>query len=126
MVDLYNFNKSYLASNPNMVATRNRGASSSDGKRRFEFAYVPNMDFLADAYPLNKSVELKLSFDRAPYQCALIEIDTPAVPQTGSISIEDCHALVDFVSSPYYRNYFSSIDTMPTTYSYEATDVIVR
>ena len=126
MVDLYNFNKTYLASNPNMISTRNRGASTADGKRRYEFAYVPNIDFLADAYPLNKSVELKISFDRAPYQCALIETDKPTNAETGSIPIEDCHALIDFVSSPFYRNYFASIDTTPTTYTYEATDVIVR
>ena len=126
MSDLYNFNKTNLASNPNMVTIRNRGASSADGKRRYEFAYVPNIDFLADVYPLNKSVELKISFDRAPYQCALIETETPTFAESGSIPIHDCHALIDFVSSPFYRNYFASIESTPTTYSYEATDVIVR
>lgn len=126
MCDLYNFNKTNLASNPNMVAIRNRGASSADGKRRYEFAYVPNIDFLADVYPLNKSVELKISFDRAPYQCALIETDTPTFAESGSIPIHDCHALIDFVSSPFYRNYFATIESTPTTYNYEATDVIVR
>ena len=126
MVDLYNFNKTNLASNPNMIAIRNRGASSGDGKRRYEFAYVPNIDFLADPYPLNKGIELKISFDRAPHQCSLIEIATPTTEESGSIEIHDCHALVDFVSSPFYRNYFASIESTPTLYSYEATDVLIR
>ena len=126
MVDLYNFNNTILATNPGMISARNRGASSSDGKRRFEFAFVPNIDFLAEPFPLNKGVELKISFDRAPFQCSLIEMDTITKAETGSIAIKDCHALIDFVSSPFYRNYFATVDNSPITYTYEATDVLVR
>ena len=126
MVDLYNFNKDHLTSNPNMVSVRNRGASSAENKRRFEFAYVPNIDFLADPYPLNKGIELKISFDRAPFQCALIQLEQPTTEESGSIAIHDCHAYVDFVSSPFYRNYFASVESTPTLYTYEATDVLIR
>ena len=126
MVDLYNFNKDHLTSNPNMVSVRNRGASSEGNKRRFEFAYIPNLDFLADPYPLNKGIELKISFDRAPFQCALIQLEPPTTEESGSIAIHDCHAYVDFVSSPFYRNYFASVESTPTLYTYETTDVLIR
>ena len=115
-----------LSPNPNMVSIRNRGASSEGGKRRYEFAYIPNIDFLADPYPLNKGIELKISFDRSPYQCSLIELEKPTTEESGSIAIHDCHAYVDFVSSPYYRNYFASVESTPTLYTYEATDVLIR
>ena len=126
MTDLYNFNNTVLATNPAMITARNRGSSSDKGKRRYEFAYVPNIDLLAEPYPLNKGVELKISFDRAPYQCSLIEMDTITTAESGSIEIKDCHALIDFVSSPFYRNYFATIENTPITYTYEATDVLVR
>ena len=124
--DLYNFNKSNLAANNTLIELRRRGATNNNGKKRYEFAYIPNIDILAEPYPLNKGIELKISFDRAPYQCALIEADTPTHHENGAIELLDVHAWVDFVSSPFYRNYFSRVESSPITYTYETTDVLIR
>ena len=124
--DLYNFNKTNLAANDTLIDIRRRGATDSSGKKRYEFAYIPNIDILAEPYPLNKGIELKISFDRAPYQCALIETGTPTNAENGAIEILDAHAWVDFVSSPFYRNYFSRIESGPINYTYETTDVLIR
>ena len=86
---------------------------------------MPNFGFLASPEPLLKDCELKISFDRSPWQTVLTEYDTITDACTG-LEIKDCMAITEYVSSPMYREFFGRIDHSPILYNYDECDVIIK
>ena len=72
-----------------VIATRQAAGHKSGGKIRYEFVLCPNIGFLASPDLLMKDCELKLKFDRADAENALVAFDTITNACTG-LDIEDC------------------------------------
>ena len=93
----------------------------------FEFCMIPNTGFLSNNDLLLKDVELKLCFDRAdPQQAVMCKAEDWAAVGDLKFDIKDCFAVTDYVSSPDLRSYFDSIDYTPLKYDYEECEVIVK
>ena len=125
-VDFLNCDHDNLASDEGavVVAKRARTAHKSAGKSRYDFAFIPDMSFLANPDPLLKNCELKLRFDRAvPEVCVIKAVDGGTL---SDIKIEDCYAVTEFISSPDLRNYFDKIENEPIMYMYEDVEVLIK
>ena len=94
-------------------------------KIRYEFTLCPNLGFLASPDLLMKDCELKLTFDRADVQNALIQCGA-VTNECTELEIQDCVAVTEYVSSPGLRQYFERIDTTPIVYEYDDCDVILK
>ena len=78
--------------------------------------------------PLPPNTELMLSFDRltADYSTILADL-TDIVTSTlkGEVlTLKNVHAQVEYVSSPFLRNYFDRINEVPISYTYDDTVMI--
>ena len=107
-----------------VVAVRERTAIKDSGKARYDFAFIPDIAFLANADPLIKNCELKLRFDRAEPSVAVLKKDDGG--SLSEIQIEDCYAITEYISSPELRSHFDKIETEPITYTYEDVEVLVK
>ena len=95
--DIYNFNKTNLAANTNMMNARRKGSSEVGSKTRYEFEFSPVNGFLSSPDLLMTNCELKLSFDRASVKQALLRLDNDS--SLTDLEIKDCFALTEYVSS---------------------------
>lgn len=112
------------ASGTSLVSVRERTAHKTGTKVRYDFAFIPNMAFLANPDPLLKNCELKLSFDRSDPSVAVLKTDDSA--SVTDINIEDCFAVTEYISSEDLREYFERIDNEPILYKYEDMEVLVK
>ena len=72
-----------------------------------------------------KDCELKLRFERAPWNVAVQSIaDSPTAMD--SIEIKDVYAISEYVSSPSWRKYFDKIDGSPIIYEYQDSEAIIK
>ena len=71
-----------------------------------------------------KNCELKISFDRAAANCAVIAVEDQA--ELDKIEITDCFAITEYVSSPAIRSHFDQIEYNPTVYEYDEVEVIIK
>ena len=108
-----------------VVAIRERTAIKAAGRSRYDFAFVPDIAFLANPDPLMTNCELKLRFDRAQPSLAVLQKVT-GDHTISSIEITDCYAVTEYISSPDLRNYFGRIENEPVTYKYEDIEVLVK
>ena len=106
------------------------GLVSTNNTYRYDFSIIPSFGFLGSSLPLPKNVELKLSFDRANGNLGVIRLEEA---DAGDISIYDsplsisnCHAVTEYVSSPAMRTFFDGIDTNPIVYKFEEAELVVR
>ena len=106
------------------VLARKDCSTLSNGNNRYEFAFVPNNGFLASPELLMKDCELKLSFDRAKAVIALTDVNDSTPPD--NLTIMDCYAVTEYISSPRIRNFFDSIERQPITYEYEEMEVLIK
>ena len=106
------------------VKRRTDCSSLVDGKRRYEFAFIPTNGFLASPELLMKDCELKLSFDRTNSKIPLTKIVDNVPP--AEIKILDCYAVTEYISSPGIRSFFDGIDSQPILYEYEETEVLIK
>ena len=113
---------------PTVAKNRQVYGKQSNGKRRYEFIFVPNCGFLNSNAPLLNDCELKLSFDRVSSDMALFETDVAVTTKIDGkpITINDCYAITEYISSDYYRDYFSKIDTTPIKYNFEECDITLK
>ena len=82
--------------------TKRKGDSNvKDGKRTFEFVFIPNAGFLNSNLPLLNNCELKLSFDRINASVAMLEGANPIKESCvgKSLEIKDCVAITEYVKS---------------------------
>ena len=104
------------------------GVLSASGKYRYDFSIIPVFGFLGGNLPLTKNVELKLSFDRAVGKLGVMAFDEAAVDTDFDkpLTIANCHAVTEWISSPAIRSYFEDIDFNPIVYEYEDIEVVIR
>ena len=124
-VDNYNCSSKELTGT-DIIANRQYSRYTNDGKKVYEFAIIPNMGFLGSPDLLVKNCELKLSFDRAPANIAVLKVGDPAEELKDHLEIKDCFAMTDYISSSAIRDYFSVIETQPFVYHYDDVDVIIK
>ena len=128
--DSYNFDQNMLLKSPNTIQGRRNQGTLIDGKRIYDFIFVPNSGFLNSNLPLLSDCELKLSFDRANASVALLHDSTTVDPSWDlkgkNIEITDCYAITEYISSDYYRHYFDRIDNEPIHYQFEECDVTLK
>ena len=122
--DIYNVGIDHLTTtSPITKGRRAQGVQVGGSQKRiYDFVFIPNCGFLNSNLPLLNNCELKLSFDRANAEIALLKLtnDTITDDATGSpIEIKDCYAITEYISSEYYRNYFNKIDDRPIQYNFE-------
>ena len=115
---------STIKSGSGIQTIRNRGAHTHDGKTTIEFTLMPNIGFLANPDPLMKNCELKLCFDRADPRCALLALQPGG--ELSNLTIEDCYAVTEYVSSPELRSYFDRIENESIQYNYEDVEVLIK
>ena len=130
--DQYNLTGTELKTYETEIVTKRRKGGffekyteSENGKYKYEFVLTPNYGFLASPEPLLKDCELKISFDRSNWKTSITKFDDVTKPCTG-LEIKDCIAIVEYVSSPIYRDYFCKIDTSPIVYKFEDCDVLIK
>ena len=125
-VDFLNCDSENLGGNDGqiVITQRERTAHIHGGKAKYDFAFIPDVSFLANPDPLLKNCELKLRFDRAdPKVCVLKKADEGALTD---ISIEDCYAVTEYISSPDLRQYFDRIEHEPILYKFEDAEVLIK
>ena len=107
-----------------VITQRERTAVKEGGKAKYDFAFVPDVAFLANADPLIKNCELKLRFDRADPKISVLQ--KRDIGTLTDIKIEDCYAVTEYISSPELRDYFDQIEYEPITYKYEDAEVLIK
>ena len=122
--DIYNFNKTNLAANTNMMNARRKGSSEVGSKTRYEFEFSPVNGFLSSPDLLMTNCELKLSFDRAAVKQALLRLDNDS--SLTDLEIKDCFALTEYVSSGSIQKHFENIHYEPIMCEYEDTKVLIK
>lgn len=126
--DTYNMDADILKGETGgLIHRRKVGASlSADNSTiRYEFVFTPNTGFLASPDLLLKDTELKISFDRANSQTALLETASIKT-ECKYLEIKDCYAITEYVSSQNIRDYFEVIEQRPFVYEYEEVEVLVK
>ena len=124
-MDMYNIGTSELVDTKlkAIVDKRDEGAvGGSNGKDRYEFAFVPNFGFLSSKDLLVKDCEVKLSFDRTTPTMSVIKKET--VTDIPELEIFDCMLFAEYASSPLLRDRFT-IDS-PISYEYEDIEVLIK
>ena len=127
-IDNYNCNAADFTAEGGTTVVLNRqwGRHKSGNMITYEFVVIPSYGFLASPDLLVKNCEIKLSFDRAPSEVALLA-NTAVTTEVGkTIEIKDCFAMVDYVSSPSMRALYDHIDQSPYIYQYDDIDIIIK
>ena len=128
--DLYNVGKVSL-SKPIFASTITKRKGDShvkDGKRTFEFVFIPNAGFLNSNLPLLNNCELKLSFDRINASVAMLEGGSPIKESCVGkpLQIKDCVAITEYVKSDSLEKHFAKIDYNPIPYYYQDCEVTLK
>ena len=92
----------------------------------YQFVIIPNHGFLNTSKPLPPKMELKLTFERANAENAIIKIDEDDSLYGTKLKLENVYLQASYISSPYLRSYFSRIEQSPIRYKYEDCSVICR
>ena len=102
--------------------------SQTDGTQVYEFAYAPGLGILNSNMPLLPGCEIKISFDRAKAELALVKIDSAKEVNldTGVLKLTNLSVRARYFSSPSLRNLFSSINENPIHYNYDECSVYLK
>ena len=127
-IDNYNCNSVDFSQEGGSTVVLNRqwGRQKNDNMITYEFIVIPSHGFLASPDLLVKNCEIKLSFDRAPSEVALLANSSVTTQVSKTIEIKDCFAIVDYVSSPNMRSLYDHIDQSPYIYKYDDIDIIIK
>ena len=127
--DMYNMDSATLSKKTEIISRRKLpGEVLTTGKRTYEFIFVPNCGFLNSNMPLLSNCELRLSFDRATAEVALVQNTGTVTTDLTSkvIAIKDCYAVTEYVSSEKLRDHFSRIESRPIKYQFDECDVTLK
>ena len=127
-IDNYNCNSADFAveGGSTVVLNRQWGRHKTGNMVTYEFIFIPSHGFLASPDLLVKNCEIKLSFDRAPTEVALLTNAAVTTRPGKTIEIKDCFAMVDYVSSPNMRTLYDHIDQSPFVDTYDDIDIIIK
>ena len=92
----------------------------------FEFQYAPGVGILNHSTPLVPGCELKLSFDRANVQLALIQKTTEDIEWSKKLTLTNLYCKARYYSSPYLRTKFQSIQENDLHYLYDECSVYLK
>ena len=116
-----------------LYTDRLMGTSEDDegGDVRYQ-QFVLNLEggIMNCAQPLVPNTEVKFTFERLPAAYALF-YDKLADPKPTKldgkpIEIQDCYLELEYVSSPYLRNFHSQIIERPITYHYDDCQIYMK
>ena len=130
--DLFNVGSDALSNEQSKKLVRDSRISLVDssltGGTTYECAYSPGIGLLNSKKPLLPGCEIKLSFDRAKAELALIKIDKAKEVDLGPgiLKLTNLSVKARYYSSPSLRNYFSSIADNPITYRYDECSVYLK
>ena len=94
--------------------------SEEDTTIPFEFLLNPCSGILNCPTPLAPGLELKLSFDRAKAEHALINKSVGVTAELGAVvKLKGLYLKAKYFSSAYLRNIYTSIDDNPLKYNYD-------
>ena len=102
--------------------------SQTGGAKIYECEYSPGLGVLNSKKPLLPGCEIKLSFDRAKAELALIQVDKTKEIDLGSgvLKLTNLSVKARYFSSPSLRNYFSTIIDKPLHYYYDESSVYLK
>lgn len=99
--------------------------SSSDTIVLYDLLFKPPAGILNSKKPLLPKTEMIISFDRASSELALINKnpDQETTMDGKSIDLTTVFLRASYFSSPYWRNYFDTIQTKDINYNYDECQV---
>ena len=104
--------------------------SGDDTTAELEIVHYLEGGILNSIQPLPSNTEIKLSFDRAKAEIALLYAENeepfPDDLDNSVIQLIDPYLEVEYVTSPYLRNYHSQIIDRPVTIMYDDCDVYLK
>ena len=124
--DAFNFSAEDLGTSTSFLNNRNTFKTTEGDFYEWDFIFFPNCGFLANNEPLPKDCELKLSFDRASPYNSILKMEGSAPDMDEPIVIKDVVATTEYISSPHWRDYFSSIDQTPAMFKYDECEVMIK
>ena len=127
-IDNYNCDASEFSNEggSQVMANRKWGHNKENNMIKYEFAIIPSHGFLASPDLLIRNCEIKLSFDRAVPELAILEAGSVTTAVSKTLNIENCYAMVEYVSSPDYRTLYDGIDQLPFIYEYDDVDITIK
>ncbi len=114
------------AKNLTEVETTRQTLSASESLTHdtYTFMFRPATGILNSTKPLLPKTELILSFDRCDADLALVNKTTDNDTMTGKVlQLKNVFLTAKYSSSPFLRNYFSSISTKDVCYNYDEISV---
>ena len=100
---------------------------NEEGKDQiFEFQYSPGVGILNSSKPLVPGCEVKLSFDRANVQLALIQKTATELELSKKLSLSNLYCKARYYSSPGLRTKFQSIQDNDLHYHYDECSVYLK
>ena len=130
--DLYNVGSAEISNQASLALLRESRISLVDNDQGqgkiYDCIYAPGLGLLNSKKPLLPGCEIKLSFDRAKAELALIQIDknTEVDLGTGVLKLTNLSVSARYFSSPKLRNYFAKISENPITYNYNECSVYLK
>ena len=85
----------------------------------YECLLSPSVGILNCPQPLLPGCELKLSFDRAKAALSLMNFDDQNTTDEGALQLKNLCLKANYVSSPFLRNFFATIDDTDIKYPYD-------
>ena len=129
--DCYNYDASVMKSAGKHVMEKRRTSyhATVDEKTNkktyiYEFILIPSLGFLAESTPLLNDCEIRLNFDRASPETAILAVGSDKTAP--DLEIKECFMTTEWVSSPALKNYFSDISYNPITYQYDEVEVLIK
>ena len=127
--DLYNVGTAeYVADNSETIKRSRVSVVDNDEgtDQLFEFQYSPGVGILNSSTPLVPGCEVKLSFDRANLQLALIQKTTSELDLTKKLALTNLYCKARYFSSPYLRTKFQAIQDNDLHYHYDECSVYLK
>ena len=124
--DPMNFSAEDLGASLSFLNNRRAYKTTQGDFHEWDFVVCLNTGFLSNNEPLPTNTELKLSFDRAPAYTAVLKMESSAPDMDEPIVIKDVVATTEYISSPYWRDFFSSMDHTPQMFTYDDCEVMIK
>ena len=127
--DLYNIDTKDIVADSNGTIGRSRVSvvdNRKDDDQIFELQYAPGVGLLNSAVPLLPGCEVKLSFDRATVQLALVQKTLDEIQLDKKLALTNLYCKARYYSSPYLRRKFDSIKEKDLHYNYDECSVYLK
>ena len=126
--------ESYLTASPPQTVLEDRELMVPDGNIDKTTLYVLSLEggILTCPQPLLNNTEVKLSLDRALASISLLyreygrDVTQPTTMDNKPLELIDPYLEVEYVSSPYLRNFYSQIVDRPITFRYDDCDIYMK